>query len=482
MQFHASALDPAHIQDIVDEFQQMVSGIQDLVQAVLHSFFIIDMFECDPREAQNSVHGRPDIVGHIGQEQALGPVRVPGPLQSVFQKTPLLLFCLPLVLDTGKSDNHFIENIRVLTHPYDLCPVIHGCACSSRPESKGKEILIRHISAECFSFHKIDEFLSVLLIDRLFREKPGRLLERRHKTIRIRGHDMLIAAVDLIGIAVKIHQINGRIVQREGRDQVHTPAALPLYGLLFSNIPQYSQSGHVSCVGILCHQNGLTQIDFPVPSVPDLIGEINFVVPVPIGFQQCIPGEDPVIDLSFLRKDQTFPPGFRDQSERTGNIHSGNIIEYIRVVHFHRKHNSLGDVEFKDALCFLQHGDLVSLLLFQAAPKYFQVILQLLRVCNIIGHRNGRAGRAAPRQRLSDHDQFRKAVLFFEQTHIDLHPVIAVAEGEHKAEKILFLQHFAYIFPASRDFTPGSKRCVRQKLAVQPVKDRVGGSIAYQFR
>ena len=54
----------------------MPAGERDLPQAVLHLVRFIDIFGGDGCHAHNGIHGGADVVAHIGQEFALGPVGV----------------------------------------------------------------------------------------------------------------------------------------------------------------------------------------------------------------------------------------------------------------------------------------------------------------------------------------------------------------------------------------------------------------------
>ena len=69
-----AAFDSAHIQNIIDQRQQMVAGGKDLVQIVPHPFLILHIAGCQCGKSDNGVHGRADIMRHIGEECALGTV------------------------------------------------------------------------------------------------------------------------------------------------------------------------------------------------------------------------------------------------------------------------------------------------------------------------------------------------------------------------------------------------------------------------
>ncbi len=69
-QRHLSALDLGHIQYVIDQPEQMLSGQGDLSETVLNLFLVIDMRYRDRRHAYDGIHRRPDIMAHIGQEGA----------------------------------------------------------------------------------------------------------------------------------------------------------------------------------------------------------------------------------------------------------------------------------------------------------------------------------------------------------------------------------------------------------------------------
>ena len=119
MQLQPSALDPAHIQDVIDQIHQMITGIYDLVQAVKHPLLFIQMSHGNMGESQNCVHRCPYIMGHISQKYALGPVCVCRALQRVFQKDPLL-FLAALLLRLIADDQIRARQMLVLVVDHAL--------------------------------------------------------------------------------------------------------------------------------------------------------------------------------------------------------------------------------------------------------------------------------------------------------------------------------------------------------------------------
>ena len=74
-QMDLAAFDAAHIQNVIDEGEQMVAGGQDLLQdspepAPLSSILLT----ASVVEPMMAFIRRADIMGHIGEERTLGPV------------------------------------------------------------------------------------------------------------------------------------------------------------------------------------------------------------------------------------------------------------------------------------------------------------------------------------------------------------------------------------------------------------------------
>ena len=72
LQMELAALDAAHIQNIVDEREQVAARGEGFGQIVLHSFLIVDIADRKGGKADDRIHRCADIVRHIGQEGALG--------------------------------------------------------------------------------------------------------------------------------------------------------------------------------------------------------------------------------------------------------------------------------------------------------------------------------------------------------------------------------------------------------------------------
>ena len=65
------ALNTAHIQDIIDQWEQMITGGKNLTQIIPNPFFIINVAYSQCGKTNNRIHWCPDIVRHIGKKGAL---------------------------------------------------------------------------------------------------------------------------------------------------------------------------------------------------------------------------------------------------------------------------------------------------------------------------------------------------------------------------------------------------------------------------
>ena len=61
-----AVFDPAHVQHIVDQAQQMAAGQLDLAKAVEHFFRLVQVRLGNIRHADDRVHGRADVMRHMG--------------------------------------------------------------------------------------------------------------------------------------------------------------------------------------------------------------------------------------------------------------------------------------------------------------------------------------------------------------------------------------------------------------------------------
>ncbi len=108
VQVHLAALYPAHVQDIVDQAQQMVAGGHDLLQIFLHLLPVVYMGHGQGGEAHDGVHGGADVVGHIGEEDALGLAGPVGLKEGVLQQRLLLHLLAGLLIHAAQAQHHAV--------------------------------------------------------------------------------------------------------------------------------------------------------------------------------------------------------------------------------------------------------------------------------------------------------------------------------------------------------------------------------------
>ena len=104
-----AALDVAHVQNVVDEAQEMRAGGLDLVQVLLHFLRLIEAAGSQSGEAHDGVHGRADVVGHVREEGALGGVGLVGLGQRLFQQGLLLHLLAGLHVDAAQAQHHVVS-------------------------------------------------------------------------------------------------------------------------------------------------------------------------------------------------------------------------------------------------------------------------------------------------------------------------------------------------------------------------------------
>ena len=122
----------AHIQNVVDELQQMLGGIPDFLKIFLCIFAYIRILQCDTVKPDDCVHGRPDFMTHVRQKRRLGLTSMLSQSQcfaqgfSVFcELDPLQMLALDRVLEPAAVFFLFIFDDKAVQH---ACPqhISHG--------------------------------------------------------------------------------------------------------------------------------------------------------------------------------------------------------------------------------------------------------------------------------------------------------------------------------------------------------------------
>ncbi len=106
VQIYFAAFDAAHVQHIVDEAEQVVAGGHDFLEVLLHLFPVVDMGAGQGGKANDGVHGSPDVVGHVGEENALGLAGPVGLGQGVLQEILLLHLRPGFLIHAAETDDH----------------------------------------------------------------------------------------------------------------------------------------------------------------------------------------------------------------------------------------------------------------------------------------------------------------------------------------------------------------------------------------
>ena len=117
LDLHLAAFDAAHVQHVVDEGQQVLTGNGDFLEIIQYLFLVINM-RCRQRcKPDNGIHRGADVVAHIEQEFPLGTVcgcfMLHGQLQFavLFFQLRLIFFCLRFFLLCQRSDRPFSDGL-----------------------------------------------------------------------------------------------------------------------------------------------------------------------------------------------------------------------------------------------------------------------------------------------------------------------------------------------------------------------------------
>ena len=140
-QQHLAALDPAHIQDIVDQRQQETGGNADFRDAVRHLLVVPNVLGRNGAHADDRVHGRADLVAHAGEEVGFGGIRL---LRSHQRGGQLLLLALLLadhVGHVGPRHTHPLQLPADVEYLNPLDPQTAVCIAHLHAERVGRLML-----------------------------------------------------------------------------------------------------------------------------------------------------------------------------------------------------------------------------------------------------------------------------------------------------------------------------------------------------
>ena len=103
-QFDAAALQPAHVQHVVDESFQLLARRGQLCQRAAHRLRIVGVFLRDARHAEDAVQRRADVVAHAGEEGRFGAVRGLGAVARLDER--LLVPVQLVAIAEGQQPHH----------------------------------------------------------------------------------------------------------------------------------------------------------------------------------------------------------------------------------------------------------------------------------------------------------------------------------------------------------------------------------------
>ncbi len=173
-----AALDAAHIQNVIDQAQQMIPRRHDLLEIFFHPLPVINMLHRQRSESYDRIHRRPDIVRHIGEEYALGLARPVGLHQRILQVASLLHLIADFFIHTADTQDNTAA-AAANPGPHDLHLIILQLAFLLRTEihmilfALGQPLLYL-LSGSCLPHH-----LAVFLTDILLYIKFHALFERK---------------------------------------------------------------------------------------------------------------------------------------------------------------------------------------------------------------------------------------------------------------------------------------------------------------
>ena len=107
----------------------MLGCLLNLADTVCYPVRVIHMVPCDLRHAENDIHRRPHIMGHIGQKFTLRAVRLLCPFMCQFDcRLQLLLLALRRVNILYRQHDHLrhpgllLSKQKLHTHPAVIFP------------------------------------------------------------------------------------------------------------------------------------------------------------------------------------------------------------------------------------------------------------------------------------------------------------------------------------------------------------------------
>ena len=89
----------------------MTGRCTDLFQMVPGLLRRIRIIECDVVQADDGIHGRADLMAHIGQERGLGPVGLLCGLQGIAERLSAVELVSGLLIHIGKTGADIADSL-----------------------------------------------------------------------------------------------------------------------------------------------------------------------------------------------------------------------------------------------------------------------------------------------------------------------------------------------------------------------------------
>ncbi len=114
------AFNSAHIQNVIDQAQQMVAGREHFLQRVPYLVFVVNMTHRNGCKPNNRIHGRADVVRHIRQKRSLRLVGVLRLHQSILQRLGDMHFFLFYLCNVLANKKDFVNLSLITFQTYDV--------------------------------------------------------------------------------------------------------------------------------------------------------------------------------------------------------------------------------------------------------------------------------------------------------------------------------------------------------------------------
>ncbi len=207
----------------------MVAGCHDFLQILLHLFPVIDMGNGKSRKSHNGIHGRPDIMRHIGQEDTLCltcPVRLQ---KGVLQKALLLHLTANLVIHTAEAQDNAVV-LPPLAGPHGLHLKILYAVLRDSPVIHIMLQLLPQFLPYSFPGRLLAHHLLVFLVHRLLYVRSHAFLQGNISPEKsLEGVLRLVIAQQASVSRVKVKVADKIIVNAQRLHQLHLPSLVLLF-------------------------------------------------------------------------------------------------------------------------------------------------------------------------------------------------------------------------------------------------------------